>query len=146
MVVPSEGPFCCVQRQGDLMSVPQAVVPDPRDTTVTSSSPSSEVPFFPPYTKDFKNECKRILAEFSSVENSDHMAEAQQQWGWGQELLNPCFVSALLKNHRLGLEIRAGCCISDWEAKQWQTPSELLGVLEGKRGSTGTPLRSQTEH
>lgn len=71
MVVPSEGPFCCVQRQGDVMSVPSAVVPDPRDTSVSSSFPSSEVTFFFPYTKDFKNECKRILAESSSVEVSD---------------------------------------------------------------------------
>lgn len=84
MVVPSEGPFCCVQRQGGLMSVPQAVLPDPRDTTVSSASPSSEVTFFPPYTKDFKNECKRILAELPSVEVSDHMAEAQQQWAGGR--------------------------------------------------------------
>lgn len=55
MVVPSEGTFCCVQGQGDLMSVPQAVVADPRDTRVSSSSPSSEVTFSFPYTKELKN-------------------------------------------------------------------------------------------
>lgn len=70
MVVPSAGPFCCVQRQGDLMSVPQALAPDPRDTSVSSSSPSSEVTFFSPYTKDFKNERKKILADLPSVEVS----------------------------------------------------------------------------
>lgn len=70
MVVPSAGPFCCVQRQGDLMSVPQALAPDPRDTRISPSSPSSEVTFFSPYTKDFKNERKKILADLPSVEVS----------------------------------------------------------------------------
>lgn len=41
------------------------------DTSVSSSFPSSEVTFFSPYMKDFKNERKEIFTELSSVEVSD---------------------------------------------------------------------------
>lgn len=70
MVGPSAGPFCFVQRQGDLMSVPQPLAPGPRDTSVSSSSPSSEVTFFSPCIKDFKNERKKVLADLPSVKVS----------------------------------------------------------------------------
>lgn len=91
MVVPSEGTFCCVQRQGDLMSVPHSVVPDPRDINVSSSSPSSEVAFFFLYTKDFKNESKKILAESSSVEVSDPHSRGTAAVGPGVGTGQPLF-------------------------------------------------------